>query len=252
MKILKSGITRNPAPHTSGQFLLLALHRAAIPPQHHPVSMRLLLKRLLFLTAFTTTASHALFAAEPTQPPAVGDPIQSLTVGQSIPTANLRTDKDEAITLKSVITKPTVIIFYRGGWCPYCNRHLSALAAIESDILAAGFQLIALSPDQPAKLREKPALEKLNYTLLSDSAMEAAMGFGIAYKLDDERVAKYKNNKIDLEAASGTTSHMLPHPAVFIVDAAGIIRFVHVNADFKVRLEPEKILAAIKEISAAK
>lgn len=214
--------------------------------------MRLLLKRLLFLTAFIATISSPLLAAEPTHIPAVSDPIQSLAIGQSIPAANLHTDQGAPVTLKSVITKPTVIIFYRGGWCPYCNLHLSALAAIEPDILAAGFQLIALSPDQPAKLREKPALEKLNYTLLSDNAMEAALGFGVAYKLDDERVAKYKNNKIDLEAASGATHHLLPHPAVFIVDAAGVIRFVHVDANIKVRLEPEKILAAIKEISATK
>ena len=35
-------------------------------------------------------------------------------------------------------------------------------------------------------------------------------------------------------------------------DATGVIRFAHVNTDYKVRLEPEKILAAIKEVSAAK
>jgi peroxiredoxin len=206
--------------------------------------MRHLLNRLLLLTAFTAATSSTFAAAYPTAP---------LAVGQSIPAANLRTDKGDAITLKSVITKPTVLIFYRGGWCPYCNRQLSALAPLEADILAAGFQLIALSPDVPAKLREKPAMEKTNYTLLSDSAMEAAQGFGIAFKVEDELVAKYKNNyKIDLEAASGSTHHLLPHPAVFIVDATGIIRFAHVNTDYKVRLEPEKILAAIKEFSAAK
>jgi len=203
-----------------------------------------LLNRLLLLTAFTAVTSATLAAAYPTSP---------LAVGQSIPAANLRTDKGDAITLKAAITKPTVLIFYRGGWCPYCNRQLSALAPLESEILAAGFQLIALSPDLPAKLREKPAMEKTNYMLLSDSAMEAAQGFGIAFKVEDELVAKYKNSyKIDLEAASGSTHHLLPHPAVFIVDATGIIRFAHVNTDYKVRLEPEKILAAIKETSATK
>ncbi|ATC64872.1 hypothetical protein CMV30_13340 [Nibricoccus aquaticus] len=203
-----------------------------------------LLNRLLILATFTAVTFSTLSAAYPTAP---------LAVGQSIPAANLRTDKGDAITLKSAIVKPTVLIFYRGGWCPYCNRQLSALATIEADILAAGFQLIALSPDVPAKLREKPAMEKTNYTLLSDSAMEAAQGFGIAFKVEDELVAKYKNSyKIDLEAASGSTHHLLPHPAVFIVDATGVIRFAHVNTDYKVRLEPEKILAAIKEVSAAK
>ncbi len=203
-----------------------------------------LLNRLLFITAFTAATFSTLYAAYQTSP---------LAVGQSMPAASLRTDKGDAITLKAAITKPTVLIFYRGGWCPYCNRQLLALAPLEADILAAGFQLIALSPDVPAKLREKPAMEKTNYTLLSDSAMEAAQGFGIAFKVEDELVAKYKNSyKIDLEAASGSTHHLLPHPAVFIVDTAGVIRFAHVNTDYKVRLEPAKLLAAIKEVSAAK
>ena len=202
--------------------------------------MRTLLKSFLFITALLGSS----FAAEEGRP---------LAVGAAIPDATVRTEKDAPLKLKAAITRPTVLIFYRGGWCPYCNRHLSALVEIEGDLLAAGFQLIALSPDLPAKLREKPAQQKLNYTLLSDSAMEAARGFGIAFQVDDELVAKYKNSyKIDLEASSGATHHLLPHPAVFIVDASGIVRFAHVNTDYKTRLEPEKILAAARTLAPAK
>jgi peroxiredoxin len=130
-------------------------------------------------------------------------------------------------------------------------RHLAAVAEVETEILAAGFQIIALSPDQPAKLRAKPAQEKLRYALYSDSTMAAAQAFGIAFKVPDELVAKYKDSyRIDLEADSGQTHHLLPHPAVFIVDAQGIIRFVHVDPDYRVRLEPAAILVALKGITA--
>lgn len=177
---------------------------------------------------------------------------EPLAVGERLPAAVIRTIADETVTLTDAVAgRPTVLLFYRGGWCPYCVRHLAAVAEVETEILAAGFQIIALSPDQPARLRAKPAQEKLRYALYSDSAMAAAQAFGIAFKVPDELVAKYKDSyRIDLEADSGQTHHLLPHPAVFIVDAQGIIRFVHVDPDYRVRLEPAAILVALKGITA--
>jgi peroxiredoxin len=177
---------------------------------------------------------------------------EPLAVGERLPAAVIRTIADETVTLTDAVAgRPTVLLFYRGGWCPYCVRHLAAVAEVETEILAAGFQIIALSPDQPAKLRAKPAQEKLRYALYSDSTMAAAQAFGIAFKVPDELVAKYKDSyRIDLEADSGQTHHLLPHPAVFIVDAQGIIRIVHVDPDYRVRLEPAAILVALKGIAA--
>jgi peroxiredoxin len=169
-----------------------------------------------------------------------------LKVGDSIPEVKLRTEDNKEVRLRTLVSeKPTVLIFYRGGWCPYCNRHLQALAGIEGDLNQAGAQLLAISPDQPSKLKATPDREKLGYRLLSDADAEAARGFGIAFQVEDALVKKYKESyQIDLEAASGRTDHLLPHPAVFVVDTTGRIRFAHVNPDYKVRLEPMKILEA--------
>lgn len=167
--------------------------------------------------------------------------------GDPIPDVSLKTDAGKTVSLQKLVSeKPSVLIFYRGGWCPYCTRHLQGLAEIEKDLLAAGYQLIAISTDQPSKLREKPDLQKLNYTLLSDSSMDAAKGFGITFEVDAATREKYKGYGIDLEAASGQTHHLLPHPAVYVVGADGVIRFAYVNKDYKVRLEPEKILESIQ------
>ncbi|MGF1678896.1 MAG: peroxiredoxin-like family protein [Candidatus Methylacidiphilales bacterium] len=171
-----------------------------------------------------------------------------LAAGDSIPDTSLLDEAGKAVKLNDLVREqPAVLIFYRGGWCPYCTRHLSALAAIEKDILAAGHQILAISPDQPAKLAETPDRENLNYRLLSDSTMETAKAFGITFQVPAELVSKYKNEyQIDLEAASGQTHHLLPHPAVYVVGTDGVIRFAHVNEDYKVRLEPGKILEAVK------
>jgi peroxiredoxin len=123
---------------------------------------------------------------------------------------------------------------------------LQALAGIEKDLQAAGAQLLAISPDQPSKLKETTDREKLGYRLLSDSDAVAAQAFGLAFKVDDATVEKYKTYKIDLDAASGKSHHLLPHPAVFVAGTNGVIRFAHVNPDYKVRLEPAAILKAVQ------
>lgn len=192
----------------------------------------------LTISALFLALTLGLTAAEPTP----------LKIGDRVPEVVVQTVEGAEVALRAELAgQPSVVIFYRGGWCPYCVRHLAALAEVEADLLAAGFKLVALSPDRPAKLREKPALEKLNYTLLSDSPANAARAFGLTFQVTDELVAKYKNEyKIDLEGDSGQTHHLLPHPAVFIVDAGGVIRFVHFDADYRVRLTPEKVLAAAR------
>lgn len=169
-------------------------------------------------------------------------------IGDTVPDVKLLTEDDAAVSLREVVKeKPAVLIFYRGGWCPYCNRHLGALAEIEGKVLAAGYQILAISPDQPAKLKATPDREKLGYRLLSDRKAKAAQALGITFQVPAELVAKYKNEyQIDLEAASGETHHLLPHPAVFVVERDGVIRYAHVNPDYKIRLTPEEILAVIE------
>ena len=193
--------------------------------------------KTLLLTCFLLLTT--LLFAQPSPKP--------LEVGDSIPDVKLRTEENEQVSLRKLLSeKPTVLIFYRGGWCPFCNRHLQSLAGIEDDLNKAGAQLLAISMDQPAKLKATPDRDKLHYRLLSDSDAVAVKAFGIAFKVDDATVEKYRTYGINLDAASGKEHHILPHPAVFIVNTNGVIRFAHVNPDYKVRLEPAKILEAAR------
>ena len=194
-----------------------------------------MIKRLLSILLFGIALAQAQTNSTP------------LKVGDAIPDVKLRTEEDKEVSLRKLVSeKPTVLIFYRGGWCPFCNRHLQSLVGIEKDLQDAGVQLLAISMDQPSKLRETPNRDKLGYRLLSDSDANAAKAFGIAFKVDDATVEKYRTYGISLEAASGRDHHILPQPAVFVASTNGVIRFVHFNPDYKVRLEPAKILEAAR------
>ena len=171
----------------------------------------------------------------------------ALKVGDSIPDVTLRTVEEKEVSLRKLVSDtPAVLVFYRGGWCPFCNRHLQSLSSIEEDLTQEGVQLIAISMDQPSKLRETMLKDTLAYTLLSDSDANAVKAFGISYNVDNATLEKLKGHNVDLDAAAGNSHHILPHPAVFVVNRKGVIRFAHVNPDFKVRLEPAKVLEAAK------
>jgi peroxiredoxin len=155
------------------------------------------------------------------------DQIKPLLIGADIPAVTLLSANGVQVNLrKKVAEKPAVIIFYRGGWCPYCNRHLADLQQAEDQLLSMGFQVLAVSPDRPEKLQATLKKDKLTYHLLSDSSMAASRAFGIAFRLDDATFKKYvQQYKIDIEADSGYTHHQLPVPAIFIVNTDGRIAF---------------------------
>jgi len=197
--------------------------------------------------------ASGLLAVEPTHPqaPAVPATAQATTaaaVGSRIPlsTAVLQSD-GTATTLGQVLGgKPTVLIFYRGGWCPFCTRHLAGLGAIVPDLTAAGWQIVALAPDQPTVLAAAIAQGDGGIRRLSDADGTAMRAFGVAYHVDDATAATLKGYEIDLEAAAGNNHRWLPVPSVFLVTAEGEIHFAHADPDYKVRMDPQAILAAAK------
>lgn len=174
--------------------------------------------------------------------------VDRIGTGDSLPKIVLTDARGNRFDLnKAVSQKPTVLIVYRGGWCPYCNRHLAELRDIEPELKKLGFRILAVSPDRPEKLRETMEKQDLNYRLLSDSSMAAAKALGLAFRVPDETFLKYKNSyDIDLEDASGRTHHLLPVPAALVIDRKGVIRFAYVNPDYKSRVDPGKLLEAAK------
>ncbi|MBK9330891.1 MAG: AhpC/TSA family protein [Ignavibacteria bacterium] len=177
--------------------------------------------------------------------PLSAEDIDPILTGSKIPDVTLADINGNAVELlKRVSDKPSILIFYRGGWCPYCNTQLSQIQGIDSELQNLGYEIIAISPDRPEELKRSIEKNKINYTLLSDSSMNAGLKFGIAFKVADEIIEKYKTYDIDLEASSGMNHHLLPVPSVFIVGTDGTVKFSYVNPNYKIRLDPDVLMAA--------
>lgn len=172
--------------------------------------------------------------------------ITPLAIGVKVPEVTVRDVKGNEVRLREAIAgKPAIIIFYRGGWCPYCNAHLADLSILSEELQKRGVPLIAISPDKPERLAEAIKERPLPYTLLSDSDHKAMTAFGVAYTVDADTEEKLKGYNINLTQWSGSEKKILPVPSVFITDGEGVIRFEHANADYTVRMSADDVRRAL-------
>lgn len=176
--------------------------------------------------------------------------VNPVLISSTIPDVSVKNTDGENLNLRDIVKdQPTIFVFYRGGWCPYCNSHLADLKKIEDDLTKEGYKVYAISADRPELLKKTMDKNELTYTLLSDAPMTAAKAFGIAFKMDDETVERYKSYDINIEKDSGYDHHLLPAPAVFLVDQKGVIKFSYVNPNYKERIDGGILLAAAKAFS---
>ena len=166
--------------------------------------------------------------------------ISPLLAGEQIPVLQLPASTGKIFDLNlSVSQTPTILIFYRGSWCPYCSKQLSGLQEIEKDLKDLGYQLIAISTDSPENLSKTIDKEKLGYTLLSDADLKAAKDFGIAFK------SPKSYDKFLPETSGGkNVDKLLPVPSVFILNRKGRILFEYINPDITQRLSAALMKAA--------
>lgn len=204
-----------------------------------------LLSILMMFGAVVAADSLAGVADSPTE-------VKTLKVGDRAPPFSARRADGTAYDFApDRLSRPQVVIFYRGGWCPYCNMQLADLHEVEPELQQAGFDVLFLSTDQPALLYSslKEQNKTLPYTLLSDSHLKAAEAFHIAYHVDNATYSKQLQYGVDLEKTTGTTLHELPVPSVFIIDTSGAIRFVYSNPDYRVRLKADDLWAAARPLA---
>lgn len=176
--------------------------------------------------------------------PSSANDISPLLIGEKVPTLSLKDTNGKSVNISDLISsKKTILVFYRGGWCPYCSTHLSALGETELQLIAQGYQIVAISPDSPKSLMETQTKGKLNYTLLSDSDGEFAKAFGIAFQAPENYGKYLKKSSENLN-----TDLYIPVPSLFILNQSGTILFEYISPDYKQRITNDLLLSVVKSL----
>jgi peroxiredoxin len=189
---------------------------------------------------------------------ATAEEIQPLVAGDIAPRFAVETVDHESFVFEPRnLERPVLLIAFRGGWCPFCNMHLSELRHVIGDIDALGVDVLFLSGDRPELLYQslkeetQQSIADLDYQILSDADAQAAIAFGIAFKVPQKLIDRRGEKGDDIMDSSMAIHGVLPVPSVFAVDKDGIIAFAYSNADYKVRLPADELLAVAKDMAAA-
>ncbi len=189
---------------------------------------------------------------------ASADLIEPLGKGDRAPRFIVETVDGEAFDFNPKnLERPVVLLTFRGGWCPFCNMYLSEMRHTIPEIRELGVDVLFLSGDRSELLYDSLKQETqddiadLDYTILSDADAQAAIALGIAFRVSQGTIDGRKARNQDIDGSAMLKHGVLPVPAVFAIDKQGEIQFAYTNADYKVRLPADELLAAVHEIAAA-
>ena len=175
----------------------------------------------------------------------------ALRAGDWAPRFSLPDQHGQPVALDGLLRQgPALVTFYRGGWCPYCNLQLRVYQRILRQIRAFGAELVAVSPELPDRTLSTAERNDLSFPVLSDTGNRVARAFGLVFRVDDATRRRYLDSGNDLARINGDASWELPVTGSFIIDQSGLIRRAFAHADYTRRLEPETILADLRELAS--
>ena len=176
----------------------------------------------------------------------------AIGVGDQAPDFVLPDAQGKMLSLSHLLgSGPAAVTFYRGGWCPYCNIQLRAYQAALPEMIALGARLVAISPQRPDGSLSTAETNELTFDVLSDVGNTVARRFGLVYALAEELRAALRSNNKGLPGINGDESWELPVPALYVIARDRRVALAAIDVDYRNRLEPEAILAALKSLSPA-
>ncbi|HEV7329654.1 MAG TPA: peroxiredoxin-like family protein [Flavisolibacter sp.] len=194
------------------------------------------MKKALFLL-FAVLSMAAAQAQKP----------EGLFINSKAPEFKLKDQSGVDVSLKELRKKgPVVVLFYRGNWCPFCNRQLKALQDSLDLIYTKGAQVVAITPELNEGIDSTIRKTSAVFPILYDKDMKVATDYQVAFQVDDRTVGRYKTGGIDLLKTNGQRTAMLPVPAVYIINSEGSVTYRYFNENYRTRVSVQEILKNIK------
>ena len=196
------------------------------------------------------TDTTRVFEQEQADLAAQAPPETAHLLGTVVPDVALIDVESAPIRLSVAVDRPSVIVLYRGAWCPYCNLTLRAYQLqLLPDLEARGMKLIAVSPQLPDGSLSIQERQELTFTVLSDPGNQIAAALGVLTQPSEEALAAQMTMGLDLETFNADGTIALPMPTVLIVDADRTIRWIDVRPDYSARTTPAEIAAALTDLA---
>lgn len=147
-----------------------------------------------------------------------------IAVGTQVADVNVVGLTGETVALKDLWqAQPIMVVFYRGGWCPFCNAQIRELTEHASQFEAAGVLPVLISVDAPDQSSLVQANYEVPFPVLSDSSLAAHTAFNVLSEQSAERVAGMKARGLDLSEWSGQDHGTYALASAFIIGTDGVV-----------------------------
>ncbi len=168
---------------------------------------------------------------------------EGLKVGDVAPDFKAKDQDGKMIHLKQALKKgPVVMLFYRGQWCPFCNKQLSHFSDSLSMLTDKGVAILAITPETGENVKKTIEKTKAAFPIVEDEGMAIMKMYKVNFAVDEKTIAKYKGYGIDFDKANGSNGANLPVPATYIIGKDGKVKYVFFNTDYKKRASVMDIL----------
>lgn len=195
------------------------------------------MKKAIFLFSVLYMVSSALTAQTATVFPT------GLKVGDVAPMFSAKDQNGKTVMLKQALKKgPVVILFYRGQWCPFCNKQLSNFSDSLQMLIGKGASVLAITPETEENVKKTVEKTRSSFSILDDHGMAIMKMYKVNFSVDENTITKYKGYGIDFDKANGSNGANLPVPATYIIGKDGIIKYVFFNTDYRQRASVHDIL----------
>jgi mycoredoxin-dependent peroxiredoxin len=146
-------------------------------------------------------------------------------VGELAPDFTLPSTSDHNVTLSALRGKPVLLAFFPLAFSSTCTSELCEMRDDHQQFGDRGVTVLPISVDHTYSLKEYKAKYAMKVDLLSDFRRDVSRAYGV---LLEDRFFSAR--------------------AYFLIDAAGVIRWEHVEANPSNRREDAEIIAAIDQL----
>jgi peroxiredoxin len=144
---------------------------------------------------------------------------------------------------------PVVVIFYRGYWCPVCNKHLKQIQDSLSLISNKGATVVAVSPQKPEYLEKMEEKTGVKFRLLYDDGYKIANAYDVTFTPKKSELIIYNTALgANLKETHSDDSQRLPIPATYLISQDGVIAWRQFDPDYKKRSSVNDIIRAIESL----
>ena len=170
-----------------------------------------------------------------------------LKSGGQAPEFKAKDNAGQTLDLKSLLKsrKAVVLFFYRGQWCPYCNKQIKELQDSLQLLTGKGAYVIGVTPETGENINKTIEKTHASFSIIQDKDYKIMKAYDVNYKVDDALFTKLKSYGVDLEKNNGNNDHVLPVPATYVIDRSGKIIYVHFDKDYTKRASVSAISNAL-------